>query len=350
MLDTRLAAPQESDTLTVVPVVASNAGESRWMLLSDAVATGALRITEVGSGTVPRLLAKNAAALPVLVLDGEQLIGARQNRTTNRSILLGAGTETEIPVSCMEQGRWHFASDTFQPAPQHSPVRVRRKAREIEASAVSHGYAPADRDLAEAQGAVWDEIASLSKDLGVSSPTGALDHTYVQRGGDIDAHTSRFMLVPGQVGIIGLVRGEPVGLDIIGDPSLYSRVHGRLIRGYILDALDTAGSGSRATSDIGGERPGAAGRTSSHQRQHTTTARAFFDTVMHAPRTVAPSVGIGQYSVLSGRVIGGDLTDDSEETPHVAHLSAFPAVGRDASDPARPIDPPLPPPSQRRRR
>jgi hypothetical protein len=250
----------------------------------------------------------------------------------------------------MEQGRWHFASDTFRAAPQHSPVRVRRKAREIEASAVSHGYAPADRDLSEAQGAVWDEIAALSKDLGVSSPTGALDDTYAQRGADIDAHTSWFPLVPGQVGIIGLVRGEPVGLGIVGNPSLYARVHGRLIRGYILDALDTAGLGSEATVDTGGEGPGAADRTGADRRHPATTARNFFDMVMHAPRTVAPSVGIGQYSVLSGRVIGGDLTDDTEDAPHVAHLSAFPAVSRDLSDGARRFEAPIAPPSRRRRR
>jgi hypothetical protein len=350
MLDTRLAAPQDSASLTMVPVVAGNAAESRWILLSDAVATGVLRIMEIGSGTVPRLLAKNAAALPVLVLDGEQLIGARQNRTTNRSILLAAGTETEIPVSCMEQGRWHFASDTFHPAPQHSPARVRRKAREIEAFAVSHGYAPADRDLSEAQEAVWDEIAALSKHLGVSSPTGALDDTYAQRGADIDAQAARFPLVPGQIGIIGLVREEPVGLDIVGNPSLYARVHARLIRGYILDALDTAGLASRPTVDTGGEEPGAADRTGADRRHHATTAKTFFDTVMHAPRTVAPSVGIGQYSVLSGRVIGGDLTDDTEDARHVAHLSAFPAVSRDLADAARRFDAPIAPPSRRRRR
>jgi hypothetical protein len=36
----------------------------------------------------------------VLVLDGEQLIGSRQNRTTNRSILLPAHATTEMASAC----------------------------------------------------------------------------------------------------------------------------------------------------------------------------------------------------------------------------------------------------------
>jgi hypothetical protein len=39
---------------------------------------------------VPELIATNRGDADVLVLDGEQLIGARQNRMTNRSILLPA--------------------------------------------------------------------------------------------------------------------------------------------------------------------------------------------------------------------------------------------------------------------
>ncbi|NNM07168.1 MAG: hypothetical protein HKO65_18900 [Gemmatimonadetes bacterium] len=55
---------------------------------------------------------------------------------TNRYIILSPNSITEIPVSCMEQGRWHFRRDTFAPAPQHAPSKVRKRARETEARAV----------------------------------------------------------------------------------------------------------------------------------------------------------------------------------------------------------------------
>src|SRR5690606_30206741 len=86
MLDLELAAAQRHDLLTLFPLVAVGEPELPYALLVDALAAGTVRITEVGAGTVPALLAWNAGDVDVLVLDGEQLVGARQNRMTNRSI------------------------------------------------------------------------------------------------------------------------------------------------------------------------------------------------------------------------------------------------------------------------
>ena len=42
----------------------------------------------------------------VLLYDGEELVGAKQNRILNVTVLVGAGATLPIPVSCVEQGRW----------------------------------------------------------------------------------------------------------------------------------------------------------------------------------------------------------------------------------------------------
>jgi hypothetical protein len=132
MLDVSLGSTRQHRSLTVFALLAPGARDLPYDLLVDALAGGALRMGEVDGGTVPTLVAKNESDRVVLVLDGEQLIGARQNRMTNRSILLPPHSVTEIPVFCMEQGRWHFESDAMSPAPQHSPTKVRRRARETE--------------------------------------------------------------------------------------------------------------------------------------------------------------------------------------------------------------------------
>jgi hypothetical protein len=57
-----------------------------------------LKITELNdSGAVPQLKVMNNAELPVLILDGEELMGAKQNRIVNTSILLREKFETIIP-------------------------------------------------------------------------------------------------------------------------------------------------------------------------------------------------------------------------------------------------------------
>ena len=128
MFEASLGVAQHHHHLTVFPILAETEGNLPYLLMADAMATGVLTIKEVGQGQVPLLEAKNRALDPILILDGEQLVGAKQNRMTNRSIILPPESVTKIPVSCMEHGRWHFVGDAFAAAPQHAPSKVRRKA------------------------------------------------------------------------------------------------------------------------------------------------------------------------------------------------------------------------------
>ena len=80
------------------------------MTLEEALALG-FRITEVdAAGSVPELIAFNPLDTPVLLYDGEELLGAKQNRILNVTVLVAPKSETKIPVSCVEQGRWHARS------------------------------------------------------------------------------------------------------------------------------------------------------------------------------------------------------------------------------------------------
>jgi hypothetical protein len=115
-------------------------------------------------------------------------------------------------------------------------------------------------------------------------------------------------------------------VDVIGCPVLYARLHDRLVRGYIMDALGSA----------------ARGRTIS-----TDAAQYYLDEVSAAGRVDSPTVGAGRYAVLAEKVVGGELTDGDR---HV-HLSAFPVEPRTRrASGGVPLDAPISPPSRRRRR
>lgn len=327
MLTVELADPLRYRSLTIVPLVTPSEAELPYALLADALAADALTITEVADGVVRELLAANDSDSDVLVLDGEQLIGALQNRMTNRTLLLPARSKTNIPVSCMEQGRWSRASDKFAPSPQHSPAKVRRKPREREARYADAGLAAPRESLGMAQGDVWSTIADHSARIGAVSATGALDHVQAARAGDVGSWIEMFPVVPGQVGVLAFVGGRPIGLDVIGGRALYARLHDRLMRGYIMDALELP------------DAPGSPGREA---------AQHFLDLTREAGRVEAPTVGRGRYGVLSTTVVGGELMDGER----VAHLSAFPRddSGRASADTGgAPITHPIAPPSRRRR-
>jgi hypothetical protein len=324
MLNIELAAPITHRHLTVFPLVTPTEVHLPFALLVDALEAGTLEVTEVGEGTVPSLLVINDSDADVLILDGEQLIGARQNRMTNRSIIVPAHGKLEIPVSCMEQGRWHFVSEKFAPSPQHSPSSVRRKVREVEAERAAAGAPPPQHVLAEAQIGVWSSIAEQASTLGGHSATGALDDVFRARESDIDTAASRFPLRPLQLGLLAFVGAHPIGMDVIGGTNLYARLHDRLLRGYVIDGFSAPAAGEATVE----------------------AAQEYLDRVGRASRVAAPSVGRGSYRVVSGEVIGGELTDDGR----VVHLSAFPERdGRKRkgdTDPAR--GPAVAPPSRRR--
>ena len=87
----------------------------RFGFLTDSLNSGSAEITEVSDdGNVPKILFKNNGDRPILLIDGEELKGCKQNRVLNLSVLAPEKRDIEIPVSCVEQGRWRHSSRNFQ--------------------------------------------------------------------------------------------------------------------------------------------------------------------------------------------------------------------------------------------
>ena len=341
MFEASIGKPQHHENLTLFPILAQMDRDLQYLLMADALASGALAISEKGSGEVPVLVARNASPQPILVLDGEQLVGARQNRMTNRSILLPPMSTLEIPVSCMEHGRWHFVSDGFASAPHHAPSKVRRKPRETEvrvmreSAARGLGERSSHQDLHMSQGEVWHEIREMSANLGSESRTGALDALYAPRRDTMERWIEAFPLLPLQVGLVVFLGNTPLGMDAVGSPGLFAPLHRRILTGYILDAME----------GLEEEAPALRKR----RRARTSSAPQFVEAVRQAARTPSESVGLGEYRVLHGSVLGGELVNQD----HTVHLSAFPlGNGRSQGDSTEPGQEarPIARPSHRRRR
>lgn len=317
------AAPQTHGGITVFPLVSFEPVELPYLLPEEAIDAGTLTIEEVSeAGSVPELGAVNAGDTDILVLDGAQLIGAKQNRMASRSFILPAGSETVIPVSCIEQGRWRFQDRTFRGAPQHSPSRARKSVREHEGALAERGARASADTLGAAQARVWAEVDGYQEKLALRSPTAALTDVYDGARRRIDAWVEAFPPVDGQVGLL-IFRGHaPLGLDVIGGRELYRRLHERLLRGYALDALEPDDGRRDPVLQSDDERQGSRrepGEQTAPQSPEEYDALVFLADVAAAKRTVAPTVGKGTYSVLTGRIVGAELVDGA----HLAHRNAF---------------------------
>ena len=106
--------PETYKNIAIVPIIALANGAFQYLTVGEALAAQKIAITETSTaGSVPELMVINRGNKPVLLVDGEELAGAKQNRVLNTSILLKEASETKIPVSCTEQGRWAYSSGSF---------------------------------------------------------------------------------------------------------------------------------------------------------------------------------------------------------------------------------------------
>lgn len=309
--------------LTLVPL-RGEGHRPRFMdyrLACEAIADDQLIVTEVDeAGSVPELLAENTGQRPVLLLDGEELTGAKQNRILNASILLPGWRKLRIPVSCVEQGRWnqttaHFACNAV------SPSRLRqRKSRDVRESLRSSGQARAD------QSAVWEDVQCCISLTGSQSNTSALSDGMKFMQDRIARYQAALPWSEGCCGLIAAVDGRFIAADIFDSPDTMQILWDRLVASYAFDAA-----------------------ASSSKRPKTFSIKAAEVLLEHAGSLRCQgfdTVGIGRDFRFEAQDIQGHaLTVDD----YPVHMSLFPPVTDESPGESLTEGPIIRPPSQRKR-
>jgi hypothetical protein len=221
--------PAVHGNLAVYPVFGEGSPRLEYLTLGEALAAGGFKIGEAGGGSVPELLVGNATGRRVLLLDGEELIGAKQNRILNTSILVEAGSELRIPVSCVEQGRWGGG------APMHGgevayPELRRQKAHQVHDRLRATGMHGSD------QGALWEEIAQRIDDREERVPTGRMEALYEMDRKPLEEAFRRLPCYTGACGVVAVIGGRIACADVFDSPSTLEKLWPRLVTSYALDA------------------------------------------------------------------------------------------------------------------
>lgn len=229
----RFGEPQTYKNIVVVPLITPANGTFQYRTLGEVLANWDVAIAEVSAtGSVPELLVVNRGNKPVLLIDGEELAGAKQNRVLNTSILLKEVSETKIPVSCTEQGRWSYASKMFS----ESGNVMARKSRARKSRSVLRSLETCGTPVSN-QGEVWDGIAELQAEACTQSPTSAMSDVFKAREDQLRACDDVFKRVSNQVGLLAIIDGRAVGLDLVSLTVAYTRIDPKLVRSYTLEGL-----------------------------------------------------------------------------------------------------------------
>ncbi len=284
--------------LTLIPLMRRQTAtpEQDYLLLDDAIGQGLARVTELNGGSVPELRFENRADKPVLLLDGEELIGAKQNRVLNLTMLVPAKETIVIPVSCVEAGRWNTTSDEFLASDHVMYSRVRAaRAGAVTASMRATGQRRSD------QSAVWGDIALKSESLGVSSPTGAMAAMYERHSISVEEYVRAFAWSTEQAGVAFVIGGHTAGLDLFDRPAVLRQFYPKLVRSYALDALDAP--------EVQAETP---------QSQVVTD---LLGKVAHAQSFAHPALGLGKDVRFSAEQLAGAALFALDRYIHICAFS-----------------------------
>ena len=161
---------QEFDNLKLTPIFIDEAMPPEGFVgfdeLFDKGLVDASELSE--SGVVGRISVTNKSDSHLVLLDGEALVGAKQNRIVERSMIIGPQSSVSVPVNCVERGRWSydrrapasFRKADFAATPSMKMSKAAMIKNKLDHSIQSEMWASVDRVAAS------HDVSSRSDNLG----------------------------------------------------------------------------------------------------------------------------------------------------------------------------------------
>jgi len=201
--------------------------------LLDGKALESVEITEVSeAGSIDKLKIKNNMDSRLFLMEGQELVGGKQNRILNTDVLVAAQSSTlEIPVCCVEEGRWGYKTRKLKPG-RLASIRTRMgNSHRITRSRRERGVYDAD------QHEVWSDIQRLMRRSGRVSSTSSLHDLYASHREKLESERQALDLPEYAVGL-AVVRDEMLqGLDIFNRHETLKYYWGSLLDSYSLDQM-----------------------------------------------------------------------------------------------------------------
>ncbi len=297
-----LGKPVTCGSLGIFPLLKREESRLRYLTYDEAVAKESIMITEVdGGGSVPELRVLNRVRQAVLIIYGEQLVGAKQNRIINTTVLIGASRHVSIPVSCVEAGRWHLEDAPVMQRSDH-PLFMSARAKNAEKVTASLRL---DKSYRGDQGQVWEDIADIMSVRQVDSHTAAMEDLYSSERDSLDVFLDDLALekLPDEitaqmVGAVFALGDRIAGLEAFDQPKTLALLWPKLLLSYAIEAVVVQTPCSATPK----------------------SARAFLESAAEAELQEFASPGSGTEVRIDGpRIAGGSLTYRGEPV----HLYAF---------------------------
>jgi hypothetical protein len=260
----RVLAPITHGSLTIFPVVAASAHDTReFLTLDEGLRSGEVVVTEAGrvqplirrgrryeqqrgdGAEVNRLVLVNNSKRPLLLLAGEIVTGGKQDRVIGKDRIVPAESDPiDLSVFCVEPGRWVARGEKFGAlSGQMAQPSVRAKAMaDKDQQKVWDGVRKANEYAIAAAPAV--SRAEISSEGG-SSYAGVMDNKAVRAQVDEVAapmqksyeSVIRQLKNQNAVGVVVAINGEIEWADIFASTELLQKYWPKLVRSYAAETI-----------------------------------------------------------------------------------------------------------------
>ncbi len=227
---TTFAEPITVESLTLTPILAKESGSKESLIvLDEAMKKKLVRIHEVEGGQVNNLTLTNKSDQPLFLLAGEVIIGGKQDRIIGSNTIVPPNKTQDVPVFCVEHGRWDNSSKELTTA-----------------NALAHGRLRGRANY-DTQSDVWAEVADKNEKRQTKSKSDTYRHVaQAQASGSLAGDWEKkinasLAKLPSKAQLVGFavsVNGKVATIDVFDNPALFAKLQGKLVRSYITEAID----------------------------------------------------------------------------------------------------------------
>ncbi len=219
--------PVVHGNLAVYPVYLPGGGEKLGDVfkMAEAAETGRFKIAELEEGaSVNSLEVHNNTDKYVVLLAGEMIRGAKQDRIISYDTVVPPGGKFAVDAFCVEAGRWTEVSEEFSYEKEMAPASVRAAAQ-------------GKKD----QGQVWAEVSKVNAERGAVTGTDALTASYddPEFQADVKKYEKALKGLAKKkevVGVIVVAEGKVKAGDVFANHDLFVAVWPQLLTSYAMDA------------------------------------------------------------------------------------------------------------------
>jgi len=232
--------PIHDGRLTLIPIIATRGLPARkFITLHDGMARDLVTVREISEDwDVSTVRITNKSSDPLVVLGGELIVDAMQDRVTAENTVIMAGKSALVNVRCVEEDRDH-GGGTFHAGNALAELSLRRT--------VMH----------DSQDAVWQQVKVINRRHHLAPSTNTYRHAaHLQaKGASADRRdriVAQLEALEERQQIVGLavaVDGQVIAIDRMATPELYRQLETELLASYLPDTAGDQPEGRRLSPD-----------------------------------------------------------------------------------------------------